>query len=68
MENLLPVATSTATQVTYITTTGLEKILVIVGFVTILSFALIGLISIIVSVVRGSRKSELGSIKKINLK
>ena len=58
MENTLPITKDMATQVTLVTTTGVEKALTILGFVTISLFALIGLITIVILVVKALKKER----------
>ena len=67
MDQVLPLSTQSATQITYITSTGLEKILVLVGVMTILLLASFGLITIIWLAVR-SGFSKNKSLNKNLLK
>ncbi len=45
--DVLPLSTQSATQTIFVTSTGLEKILVLVGIATILILALFGLFTIL---------------------
>ena len=58
MNDTLPVTKEVVTQITYVTTTGIEKILTIVGFSTIILLALLGLTTIIILVIKAIRNGR----------
>ena len=58
MNDTLPITKEVATQVTLVTTTGLEKALTILGFATITLFAFIGLLTIIILVVKALKRER----------
>jgi hypothetical protein len=52
MEKTLPIVKESATQITYVTTTGVEKILTIIGISTVALLSLIGIVTIIILVIK----------------
>jgi len=54
--DLLPIATQSAVQTIFVTTTGAEKALTLCGLSFIVLFTVIGLVFVVISFVKGIRK------------
>lgn len=65
MDSILPLATSSATETVYVTTTGIEKWLTLIGLATILLLALFGLLTILWLIFKNSFKRNKGLSKNL---
>lgn len=58
MENTLPITKEVATQVTLVTSTGVEKAFCLIGIGTVALLAFVGILTIIILIVKAIRNGR----------